>query len=324
MDKQQLETILEAGDLGPIEEHLAVLASERRLPHYALGLCVARIDESAPALRALLSRAAAGEWLDDEEGTLFFRGLHVLGTARDTQGFASLLRLLARPEEDLDFLLGDAVTKTLPRIVSGMFDGDAEGLFAAISDSTRDEYVRGALLGAATFLTWEGRIERNLTRDFLALFFDTPLAEPDDFAWSGWLDAVGLLGLQDLLPQAERVFSECRVNATLFEMSDLETLLAGAAEAPDDQDRFESHDLGYIDDVIVALQWTDRDEGPEPDEMEWRNFETAFSDQTPSARQGPVLNPWRHVGRNDPCPCGSGKKFKKCCLSGAGSASPDS
>ncbi|RWK45049.1 MAG: hypothetical protein EOR45_38715, partial [Mesorhizobium sp.] len=24
--------------------------------------------------------------------------------------------------------------------------------------------------------------------------------------------------------------------------------------------------------------------------------------------------PWRHVGRNDPCPCGSGKKAKKCCL----------
>jgi len=28
----------------------------------------------------------------------------------------------------------------------------------------------------------------------------------------------------------------------------------------------------------------------------------------------PVHNPLRHVGRNDPCPCGSGKKFKKCCL----------
>lgn len=26
-----------------------------------------------------------------------------------------------------------------------------------------------------------------------------------------------------------------------------------------------------------------------------------------------------HVGRNDPCPCGSGKKFKKCCLQGRGS-----
>ena len=28
----------------------------------------------------------------------------------------------------------------------------------------------------------------------------------------------------------------------------------------------------------------------------------------------PVRNPWKDVGRNDPCPCGSGLKFKKCCL----------
>jgi hypothetical protein len=31
----------------------------------------------------------------------------------------------------------------------------------------------------------------------------------------------------------------------------------------------------------------------------------------------PPLNPGtatKHVGRNDPCPCGSGKKFKKCCM----------
>src|SRR6202051_3513370 len=33
-----------------------------------------------------------------------------------------------------------------------------------------------------------------------------------------------------------------------------------------------------------------------------------------SAGGGPAVNPYRDVGRNDPCPCGSGKKFKKCCL----------
>ena len=27
-----------------------------------------------------------------------------------------------------------------------------------------------------------------------------------------------------------------------------------------------------------------------------------------------ITNQYRNVGRNDPCPCGSGKKFKKCCL----------
>lgn len=34
--------------------------------------------------------------------------------------------------------------------------------------------------------------------------------------------------------------------------------------------------------------------------------------------QAPSLEPQRRpeprVGRNDPCPCGSGKKYKKCCL----------
>lgn len=27
------------------------------------------------------------------------------------------------------------------------------------------------------------------------------------------------------------------------------------------------------------------------------------------------IRPKLNVGRNDPCPCGSGKKFKKCCAS---------
>ncbi|EKE21092.1 MAG: hypothetical protein ACD_7C00360G0001, partial [uncultured bacterium] len=29
-------------------------------------------------------------------------------------------------------------------------------------------------------------------------------------------------------------------------------------------------------------------------------------------KQKPIINT-NTVGRNDPCPCGSGKKFKKCC-----------
>jgi preprotein translocase subunit SecA len=30
-------------------------------------------------------------------------------------------------------------------------------------------------------------------------------------------------------------------------------------------------------------------------------------------KQAPVRNDGPKVGRNDPCPCGSGKKYKKCC-----------
>ena len=41
-----------------------------------------------------------------------------------------------------------------------------------------------------------------------------------------------------------------------------------------------------------------------------RNFGASEDEDT----LAPVENPFRDVGRNDPCPCGSGKKFKKCCL----------
>ena len=30
-------------------------------------------------------------------------------------------------------------------------------------------------------------------------------------------------------------------------------------------------------------------------------------------KKQPVRNAGKKVGRNDPCPCGSGKKYKKCC-----------
>ena len=32
------------------------------------------------------------------------------------------------------------------------------------------------------------------------------------------------------------------------------------------------------------------------------------------APTAPVVRGHRKTGRNDPCPCGSGKKYKKCCL----------
>ena len=32
-----------------------------------------------------------------------------------------------------------------------------------------------------------------------------------------------------------------------------------------------------------------------------------------SGKNQPVVNSTRKVGRNEPCPCGSGKKYKQCC-----------
>ncbi len=38
-----------------------------------------------------------------------------------------------------------------------------------------------------------------------------------------------------------------------------------------------------------------------------------FSGSEPSAKKKPVKRTEKKVGRNAPCPCGSGKKYKRCC-----------
>jgi hypothetical protein len=42
-------------------------------------------------------------------------------------------------------------------------------------------------------------------------------------------------------------------------------------------------------------------------------FDAAIDGRRPGERLGPVIRDQPKVGRNEPCPCGSGKKFKKCC-----------
>ena len=161
MKKQALEALFGRGEMAPIEDYLEAVATERSLPDLAIGMCLLRMEEAGPVLRGVLARAADGEELSDDECTLLFRGVYILGGARDTEACQPLLRLLRRPEVELDRLLGDALTEGMPRIVAGVFDGDVDALFGLIADRSVDQYVRDALLGAATFLAWNGSIARN-------------------------------------------------------------------------------------------------------------------------------------------------------------------
>jgi len=312
MKKEELEAILGDGsdelDPGPIEESLHAVATERKLPVLALGQCTIRIEESSPALLALLERAADGETLAEDEETLLFRGLYILGGARVSQAYRPLLRLLRRPWNELDYLLGDGITESLASIAASVFDGDAEPLFELALDASIDGYIREALLGAATFLTWKGLIERERMQRVLVRFYKERLAADDDQAWIGWLEAIALLGLRDLAPLVHSAWDEGRVPSDLLERSEFEQDLVEAEQRPDDIDRFSLFHFGYVEDVVEALKWSDYLE----DEDALLGEDLFASDDWKPME--PVRNPLRHVGRNDPCPCGSGKKAKKCCL----------
>ena len=128
-----------------------------------------------------------------------------------------------------------------------------------------------------------------------------------DIVWHAWADAIADLGLADMTPVVRRVYDEGLIDPTLarfegFEQDLTETLTGRPAT---------SGRRGPVVDAIAELSG-------------WYCFSEAYlRDQAKRARrleaehfggELPFIHADAKVGRNDPCPCGSGKKFKKCCL----------
>lgn len=273
------------------------LSGAQHLPVEALELALRAPARVAEPVLAVVAKAAEGGELGKRERNLLFWGIHVLAAARDTRLSRPLLTLLRRPGEAAPDLLGEAVAGTLPRVVASVFDDDPSLLEETIADRDVDEFVRWSLFGALAVLTADGRIDRARTSDLLARFERERPARAGDAAWTGWEQAVALLGLADLAPAVQSARDDARL---LDDVSDPEWFaltLADAQAQPDDRARFDDLDLGYVEDPIGELEAALADEeGDEGKTVE------------------PVRNPLREVGRNDPCPCGSGRKYKKCCL----------
>jgi uncharacterized protein len=277
------------------------------VPDLALALALLQPDRIADATLRVIEAAAWGEALSRRDENLLFWGIHVLGAARQERAFRPLMRLLRLSSDRLDELLGDAMTETLPRIVAGAFDGDAQELMAVIADPSLDDSLRWQLFGALAFLTQVGRINRTETIRFLHRFDDERLAVEGDIAWEGWAEAIALLGLREMAERLDAALRDGRVTEEISGREWFEEMLRRAEAGPEDLTRFTDERLGYIEDLLAELDWV-----PHPDDVdEDLGLESASLDvDVPE----PAINPVRHVGRNDPCPCGSGKKFKKCCL----------
>ena len=130
--------------LGPIEDYLHAVATERKLPDLAVGICTLRIEDAAPKLRTLLDRSAGGAILSDDKDLLLFRRIWILRNSSrslSSDKIAPLLRLLRLPFQDLDDLLGDARYRKYGKDRRRRIR-DADALFALMIDSSIDGFIR--------------------------------------------------------------------------------------------------------------------------------------------------------------------------------------
>lgn len=318
MSAEEAKAMLRAagaeGAFLPIEHYFDELGTSELLPHLAVAVLTLRYDEAAPTLRSILAKAADGTALSDSEENVLFRGLHIMGGARDSEACAPLLRFLRLPEPEVDRLIGGTITETLPRIMCGVFDDDVDGLLDFIADRSVDGFIRASLLSAASFLTWDGRIPRDRMHAFLEAFYKERRAGDANYAWIAWLETIAQLGMRDLAPLVFKAWDEGRIEEGVTTQGYFESDLLRAERAPQDPKRFRSDRVGYIEDVLEAMRWMERvAEYERRSELAARSS-PSWSGDSWSIPQEPAFNPMRGVGRNDPCPCGSGKKAKRCCL----------
>ena len=288
----------------------------------------AQADRAAmvPVFLAEIERYLAAGGDEEAENALFFI-FHLLGEWRERTAYRPLARLLQGAPEDVDAILGGAVTETSHRVMAAVFDGDPAPLYAIIHDRHAEEYIRSRMLEALAMVTLRGEMPRDEIARFLRACHSELQPQDECWVWNGWQSAIALLGLTELTPLVEQAFARGFISDYWMTLQDFQEDLQRAIANPADPACPIHDDLTLFGATVEELSpWScfrpqEEWESEEPWESDWTELDEAEAETEKSRHsvlhrpwEGPAVNPHKHIGRNDPCPCGSGRKYKKCCL----------
>jgi hypothetical protein len=283
------------------ERLFLAFAESQELPTAAMAEAVARWDECGDFFIDILHGYAAGELDPTADGDAPSILLHLLAQIRDTRAFMPLVALLRQDGEMLEAALGDTLTETLPRILVAVFDGDPTPLEGLMADPRADATCRWSATDAYMGLHVHGAIDAARVQRQIERVAGSGL-DPGDMAWIGWLNACALLDDAALTGRARLAIAEGRIAPLEFAMADFDRALAERAIRAA---RVREEIAPVTDAAALLAQWYGYTEAGIAARRKAATLGSSVGRDT-------HVNPYRSVGRNDPCPCGSGKKFKKC------------
>jgi len=294
-----------------VDEILFEFSEYDGFPRRALERAVANRDAVTPAFLETIQTYLENPKLNEEEEPALFFIVHLLAQFREELAYPLLMRLFSLDSNRLHRILGDGTTETLPRIAISVFDGDPRPMQAVIENKEADEYARAGLFEALAFLVKEGRSDLVEFKRYLLRAYADLQPQGESHVWVGWQSAISMLGLTEFSDLVHKAFASGKIHPSNMRFDHFKKDLQAAVRDPNSHTRSAWSPLGYIDDTIGELEtWAAFADRPAVD-PESAAGESTFSD---FLLDRPYVNPLRNFGRNDPCPCGSGKKFKKCCL----------
>lgn len=308
------------------EVHGGLVRLAGAFPADAVALAEAHRHEVAPRLVAELEALAADPAQADEDYMLHLYAMHLLAWWRDRRGLLPLISLVRMPDHDLlDELFGDHLTESLDRCLASMAQGDLAPLEALADDEQASVWARRAALRAMMFCVIEGDAPRDTVLAYLRDLGErqaardrasavTEPADPD--LLTGVAKVAADLGASDMLPAIREWYREGLIDTSFVGLATLERLIAMPGEQGLGRQRVKGKE--YVTNPQREMAWwacfsKPRSDGkaadPVPAEVQ-PSFQAAGQVPPPSAL--PYLREFPKPGRNEPCHCGSGKKYKKC------------
>ena len=295
-----------------ISEILHQLNHPERLPEAAIRAADERRPEVVPALLDVVEGYLAADPGAREVPSSLFFIFHMLGDYREKSAYRALARLLAIDDPDIDVVLGDGVTETSHRVMAAVFDGDPAPLYEIIESEHANEHIRARMFETLAMLVLRGEIDRARVAKYLLDSFATLRPQRESFVWHGWQSAIAMLGFAEFSALVGKAFKRRFIGPSIMRFEHFQTDLKRARANPEAPCGPDDREFTLFGDTIAELSTWHGFSQEYRDQQERREEKSLAARGTEAAQV--ARNPFRGVGRNHPCPCGSGKKFKKCCL----------
>ena len=286
-------------DVQPILAQLE--RNEGHFPKAAIREAIAHREEIIPPLLEVLEAVARDpqSFAADPKRMIHIYAMYLLAQFRETRAYPLLVRIFSTPGELPMALAGDVVTEDLGGILASVSDGTVSGMTSLVENEHANEFVRSAALKSLVALVACGRRSRDEVMTYFRGLFRT-LNRTPSYAWSSLASRCADLCPEEVVEELRRAFDEGLVESFYMGWENIEDALkAGKAAAIMRLPQF----YPLIGDVEKEIGW-------------WACFEENKKRKwdLPKVRfVPPPAKALVKVGRNAPCPCGSGKKFKRCC-----------
>lgn len=250
------------------------------------------------------------DW-EEETNNFVLHAIFLLKEIKAEESLPKIISFLEYDDEFLEFWLGDHKTDTLWQCFYGLGFNNTASLKQLLLKPGIDTYVKTAVSEALCQMVLHHPEKRKeISTVFLDVFTTNLEANLEDNLIDS--DFLGLaIGdtvdceLNELLPVIKQLFEKKYVSLGINgDFNDVEKEFAKTKTRDNKKDLYNIFEL--YDEVINC--WAgyneDDEDGTEFDDDYDFNYRPTIPIQAVSTK----------IGRNEPCPCGSGKKYKKCCI----------